>query len=338
MAFGDIVDIFGIPYLAHAELPGRFITSLMFHDGDWRVWLQTQEGRFIEARAWPAEAFYFARTPESPEDFNSVFLNFLAQRANFRGFEILLSAIQDDIFNLSAALAKLDLISGEENGDHGKSRMAATEVEYILLICRSLFDLLQEFLAKLWGTVTLNDAATKKKALKKTFSGMTLHANTLKSADQISKEFHLPREIAECYARHAPIFLKIREFRDNLVHRGYQVQTIFRGDDGFLIEKRLGPFIDLSIWRDNEIQENNLVPLKPALALVVNGTLAACEDFARVLMACIKFPDPVVPHMSLFMRGYFNDALMKALVDSNRRLAEGKSLFPEPKKTAGSES
>jgi hypothetical protein len=108
--------------------------------------------------------------------------------------------------------------------------------------------------------------------LKKAFSDMTLHANTLKSADQIAEQFHLPAVLAECYARHGPIFLKIREFRDNLVHRGQRVQTIFHGEKDFLITKRLGAFLNLNIWRDDEIFPNDLVPLSPALALVIHGS------------------------------------------------------------------
>jgi hypothetical protein len=333
MALGEIVQLSGIPYLAHAALPGRFISSLTFHEGEWRMWLQTEVPDRVEVRAWPAEAFYFARQPEEAKDICSTFLTFMAQRSNFDGFQATFSAIQDDMFNLSASLAKLHLIfeSGDKAGS-GASRMAATEVEYILLVCRSVFDLLQEVLAKLWGKITLTDTTKRKKALKKTFSDMTLHANTLKSAHQIAAQFQLPEALANCYARHAPIFLKIREFRDNLVHRGHRVQTIFRGKDGFVITKSLGTFLNLNIWRDDEVMQNDLVPLMPALALVVHGTLAACDDFAQVLLTCIQFPNPIVPGMDLFMRGYFNGALVDALADAEQRLAEGRSLIPSPAK------
>jgi hypothetical protein len=57
--------------------------------------------------------------------------------------------------------------------------MAATEVEYILSVCGSVFDLLQELLAKLRSTITLVDPTKRQKALKKTFSDMTLHANEI---------------------------------------------------------------------------------------------------------------------------------------------------------------
>ena len=155
---------------------------------------------------------------------------------------------------------------------------------------------------------------------------MTLSDNKLRSVAQIAEQYALPDVIAECYARHAPMFLKIRQFRDSLVHRGYQIQTIFRGEKEFVIRKRLGPFLNLDIWRENEVQENDLVPLLPALAMVVHGTLAACEDFARTLVSCIQFPDPIVPGMDLYMRGYFNGALLAALADADGRLAEGRRL------------
>jgi hypothetical protein len=208
----------------------------------------------------------------------------------------------------------------------GATRMAATEVEYILLVCRSVFDLLQEIVAKIWGAIAPTDPTKKKRALKKTFSDMTLADNKLRSVRQIAEQYALPGLIAECYARHALIFLKIRQFRDSLVRRGRQVQTIFRGEKGFLIQKRLGPFLNPDIRRDDEVQEKDLVPLLPALAMVVRGTLAACDDFAETLASCIQFADPIVPGMNLYMRGYFNEALLAALGDADRRLAQGRRL------------
>src|SRR5208282_1268734 len=106
-------------------------------------------------------------------------------------------------------------------------------------------------------------------------------------------------------------------------------QTIFRGEKGFVIRKRLGPFLKLDIWREDEVEENDLVPLLPALPMVVQGTLAACEDFAHTLVSCIRFLDPIVPGMNLYMRGYFNGALRAALADADARLAEGRQLMDD---------
>ena len=337
MALGDIIELVQLPYLSKGDLTDRFICTLSFYDtGRWRTWLQTEGSgqKLIEVQAWPAEAFYFGREAEHADDICSNFLTFFGQHANFKEFERLFSAIQDDILNLSASFAKLELIfKTSETSRNGATRMIATEVEYMLLVCRSVFDLLQNLVAKIWMRAKPRDAAKKKKELKQQFSDMTLAANELKTAAQIAKQYQLPDVIAECYARHSPTFLKIRQFRDDLVHRGYQVQMIFHGEKGFVIRKQLGPFRDLDIWRDEEVEENGLVPLLPALAMVVNGTLSACEDFAITLANCIEFPDPIIPGMNLYMRGYFNRALLAALADADGRLAEGRRLVGVPADT-----
>jgi hypothetical protein len=154
----------------------------------------------------------------------------MAQRANRPNVARLFSAIQDDIFNLSESLAKLKLIHGSSDEADGSGRMAATEVEYVLLVCRSIFDLLQEVIDKIWDTVSFTDPSLSKKKLKQSFSEMALHANEPRSAEAIAARFNVPLPLAECYANHAPVFLMIRKFRDDLVHRGHRVRTIFRGD------------------------------------------------------------------------------------------------------------
>jgi hypothetical protein len=328
MALGQISDLSEIPFLSRENLAGRFISSLMFYvDGNWRVWLQTEGPgqKFIEVQAWPAETFYFGTEPNNQNDIHSAFLTVFAQHANFVEYKGRFSAIQDDILNLSASFAKLSLIHAGGDTTGGATRMVATEVEYILLVCRSMFDLFQELLAKLWETEVRADATRKKRALRDTFSGMALSDNKIRSADEIAK-YGLPPLLVECYARHAPIFLKIRQFRDNLVHGGHQIQAIFRDERGFLIRKRLGPFLKLDIWRDDEVQPNDLAPLQPALGMIVHGTLFALEDFTHALVKCIPLPGAIVPNMNLYMRGYFNDALLSVLADANKRIAEGRKL------------
>jgi hypothetical protein len=330
MARGEIVELSQIPFLDPAELKGdRFVASLTFHDQDWRMWVPTQHNKFVEIHGWPAEAAYFARAPENPSDFRTRFIDFTAQYASFKDLMKPFLAIQDDIFNLSAALAKLKIVfENKELERAGSHRMAATEIEYILFLCRGLFDFLQEILAKLWTKIELEDKSLRKKQLKKSFADMTLRNNAIRTAEEIAEQFQLPMFLAECYARHAAVFVKIRDYRDNLLHRGQNVQIIFRGDSGFAIEKRLGPFINPNIWRDDEVV-NGLVPLLPALALIVHGTLAASEEFAYIFQSHFKMLNPIVPGMSLYLRGYFNGALLDALKDADQRVKEGRGLLTQ---------
>jgi hypothetical protein len=330
MARGDIIPIWEIPYLDKAQIgPDRFLASLVFHDDEWHTWVQTQDNKFIEIHGWPAESFYFARKPEQPADLSLAFLDFMAHQASFIEMKLPFSAIKDDILNLSASFAKLKLIHSQQELERtGGHRMAATEVEYILMLCRGLFDFLQEIILKLWERMALTDQTIKKKQLKKSFADMALSANVPRSAESIMKRFALPDFLAQCYVQHTPVFVKIKEFRDNLVHRGQHVQTIFYGKDGFVIQRRLGPFLNPDIWRDGEAIENDLVPLMPALALVIHGTLAACEEFAYTFASRFKLLEPMVPGMHLFLRGYFNEPFREALRDADERVREGRGLLP----------
>ena len=144
MAFGDVVVLSDIPYLSKENHSGRFLASPAFFDGGWRMWMQTESAdRFVEVHAWPAEALYFAVTPEKQNDICSE-LDFVAQRANRLEVARTFSAIQEDICNIAAALAKFTSIHSENTS--GSARLAATQVEYILTVCRSIFDLLQEII------------------------------------------------------------------------------------------------------------------------------------------------------------------------------------------------
>jgi hypothetical protein len=332
MALGEMVPLSDIPYLDKGQMgPDRFLASLTFHDEAWHTWIQVSDRNFVEIQGWPAEAFYFGRKPEHPTDLSLTFLDFMAHRANFIELKQPFAAIQDDILNLSAAFAKMKLIHEQEALEKsGAHRMAATEVEYILMLCRGMFDFLQEIIAKLWQRIELSDQSIRKRHLKKSFADMALHGNEPRTAAAIAAQFGLPDFLAECYARQAPVFVKIRQFRDNLVHRGQNVQIIFRGERGFVIHRRLGPFLNPNIWRDGEAIQNDLVPLLPALALVVHGTLAACEEFAVVFASRFTLLDPIVPGMHLFLRGYFNEFFMDLIKDADQRVQEGRGLLPAP--------
>ncbi|SJM65335.1 hypothetical protein FM111_11210 [Brevundimonas diminuta 3F5N] len=284
---------------------------------------------FVEIYGWPSEASYYAAEPERPSDFTTLHMDFIAQRALLPGLAHKFSAFQDDLYNLSASLAKLDLI--HRSSLEGKGRMAATEVEHILQVCRSMFDLLQEMLACLWESIRKANPQLKARALKSSFADMALKGDDARSAEELAATFGLFDEVAACYARHAPVFLHIRKFRDDLVHRGRRVGTIFVGDDGFLIPREFGPFKDLRIWRDAEMLPNELGPLNAALGLIIHNTLWACNDFIIALCSHVEYPPPLVPNMQLYCRGDFNTELLAAVRDAQDRITDGRGLItPRP--------
>jgi hypothetical protein len=319
----ELAKFSAIPYLDLQKSQGRFISTLMFYDGSkWRMWVSAGD-QLIEIQAWPAESFYFSVAPESPTDLCFHFLDFIAQQASFSELQKPILGLQDDVFNLSASLAKIShLHTTKKEIGTGVSRMVVTEVEYLFSICRSIFDLLQEIANALWKSIQLHDLSVTKNPLKDSFSKMVLFQGRESTQDELSERFGLPQPLAAYYKRNSDFFLTLKDFRDNIIHHGSQVQTIFSSDSGFLIRHSLKPFSNMKIWRDEEKHENGLAPLFPAIGIVVQKTLFACEDFSSTIAQVIKFPPPIVPGMRFFMRGYFNELFSSTLRDAANRLTD----------------
>lgn len=333
----DIQKLAVVPYLDLPNLAGRTISTLMFHDaGQWRMWLEAG-GELVEVQAWPAETFYFAKNPADPDDISFHFLDFMAQRACYPEIVRALSGVHDDIFNLSASLAKIEHIHATRaTAGAGCHRMVASEVEYIFSVCRSLFDLLQEIALKLWATIRLVDESVVKKPLKESFSEMVNFGGKPATQEILMKRFGLPSPMADFYVAWRGFFATLKAFRDNLAHNGSPIQSIFTGAEGFQIAKALRPFHDMDIWRPEEREANDVVPLIPALGAVISRTLGACEDFSQMFSRIMAFPPPIVPDMHLFMRGYFNASFNRILRDAVSRLISP-ATAPQAASTAAHE-
>lgn len=320
MAQLDLIELEKIPFFDHKELPGRFICSTLFYDGEWHAWIDAG-GQIIKMRMWPAETIYFGTRPEKPTDVSLHFLHLIAQRLNGYPVNKQLFALLADVYNLVASLAKIQLIhrSRSEVGS-GVSRMVATEVEYLHGVCRSIFDLWQEVLATVWKGVVLADPATKKRQLKQSYADMLFSANQPRTDEQLTERFGIPPAFAKCYTRSVTFFADLRQFRDRLVHGGGQPPTIFSGDEGFLVAAARVPFRDLDIWRAGEKFPNDLVLLQPALNYVVYRTLAICDEFSRTIEVIFQLPPPIVPNFWLQLRGYFDEVMVRAFEDIDQRL------------------
>ncbi|MGO9006937.1 MAG: hypothetical protein ACLQB4_14430 [Beijerinckiaceae bacterium] len=317
----EFEQIAKIPFIDLAELPGRTLFSTVFYDGEWHAWIEAGD-QLLATRMWPAEAMYFGTQPQQTTDICLHFLNVIGQRLNYLPVAPLLFGLQDDVFNLSASLAKIQLLHRTRK-DHksGASRMVATEIEYLHGVCRSIFDLLQEVVVVLWDNIMLLDQNVKKRQLKKSYREMLFSGNKLQSSEEIVKRFPgLPQPLADCYVRSAVFFADLRKFRDRIVHQGAGVDIIFDGEDDFYISEARVPFSEMKVWQDKDRQPNALVPLMPALGFVIYRTLETCDDFSRTIERIFQLPPALVPNFHILLRGYFNEELVQALNDIHRRL------------------
>lgn len=311
-----------IPFIDASALDGRVFTSLTFHhEGKWRMWLAVGPN-LMEIQGFPSEASYFSKQPEDPADLYLHFIDFIAQHASFPGVIKPLFGLKDDIYNLCAVIAKLEYFKGAIAAvGHGISRMIVTEIEYLFSVCRSIFDLLHEVSCCMWEVTQFQDGVKRKKLPKQLTKVMRFN-DEYSNAQEMKTRFLMPEPWALWYERHISFFSSLREFRDNIVHHGSAVSSVFVDEKGFSVSRHDKPFDKMDIWTPAEISPNDVVPLEPAVSYVVWKTLSACEDFSQMLQKCILFPKALAPEMHMYMRGNFTKQLQASLIGIGKKMAD----------------
>jgi hypothetical protein len=234
------------------------------------------------------------------------------QRASWPNVCPTISAIIDDMHHLSTAAAKIDHYFAHRRViGHGVTDFVATELEYVFTLCRSVFDLLQVATGKLWDRIQLvgPSAPRHKNRLPESFADVIFAGGSPRDVNAIIAKYGVTPGLAAAYHDAGAFFEPVRAFRDDVVHRGHGIQTIFDTDKGFCVDSTKKPFDKFPIWKDShQYGANNLVSLRPLLAHLVFGTIGACGAFTTALGGEIKFPPPIAPNHRIFLRGYHTAA------------------------------
>lgn len=300
-----------IPYIDAGNIGARTLTTLTFWENkEWHMWIPTPEG-FIPMLGHPVEGDYFGKESEAKTDVCIAFLDFMAQRACWKDTLGSVDGLACDIHNLGASLAKIDLfyqVSRERSTEI--VRFVSTELEYICGVCRSIFDLLQKTIARIWNHVTLDDKSIVKKNLPDSFRGMVMREQMRMSIDEIMKRWSIPEQLADYYWRQGEFFESLRSYRDQIAHHGRDLRLIFITERGFALRSDTEPFASFSIWNEEHMLPNRLASLRPVLAHIITATLRACEEFTEVMQRFVVFPPPIAPGFTLFCRGHHTRELL----------------------------
>jgi hypothetical protein len=213
---------------------------------------------------------------------------------------------RDDFHMLGTSAAKLrHLFETRDQIDRSLlGSFVQTELEYMLTVSRSVFDLLQEAAAAFWNkrVMLLDEAAQKaRRPLPGTFSKVVLEGNRPRSAEEIARRFGLPDVVASQYAKDAATFAHLRTLRDRIVHGGSSVDMIFVTEKGFCVSPTHPAFSDFS-WSQAHHYNEAIVSLLPWVANVVARTVGACTDLMNAFATVIQFPPEIAPGYRIFVR------------------------------------
>jgi hypothetical protein len=291
-------------------------------DGDkWHLWVPGPEGLVSAKIVDIKEGSYIAKSPADDSDLHILFAEFMWQRASFPEIRHLIEAIISDFHNMSACVAKLRLFHDSRDslriGD--PRQFAITELEYLAVLARGVFDLLQASLARIWEKrVRLTDENWEKRRkghpLPVRFSRLIVREEqSLRTAKEIEDDFGLPPEIARAYTKHGSFFLQLRAFRDDIIHHGHSLSFLTSTEKGFCVIPTMKPFSSYEGWLPQHWYNENCVSLLPWVADIVIRTIDACDTIVDALSRAIDFPPEIAPGYRVYIRGSSNPALLDVL-------------------------
>ncbi|WP_210191245.1 hypothetical protein [Bradyrhizobium mercantei] len=200
------------------------------------------------------------------------------------------------------------------------------EVEYILIVARSIFDLLQEVVSRFWNDhINLLDEPRnrlkKQNRLPPGFARVVFANDAPRTAQELTDRFALPPTLAEQYVRHAGFFASLRAARDHIIHGSSNPGTIFVTERGFAVDPKSTLYCEFP-WTAEHHYNENIVSLMPWIANIVVKTIASCTDIVGALGHEIKLPDELAPGYRVLLRDPMNSALMRLL-----EAIDGKSVW-----------
>lgn len=307
-----------LPYVDPRAIDGRAVRLFPLWDGQqWHAWIagdrELSRIRVLDT----VEGDYVATQPALATDLYLPFIDFMWQRASWPDTCRLISSISDDFHNLGTSAAKLRCFHDNRISLGSRAvRFAVTELEYVLVLARGIFDLLQEVVAKFWNTkVRLHDPAyealRRRTPVPESFSKLVLRdKRSIRTAEEIVERFHLPLPLASEYSRLGEFFSSLRDARDLIVHSGRTLGVVYSTERGFCVVASDRPFSTFTQWSPIHRYNENLVSVLPWLSWVVVGTINACTTLTTALASTVAFPSPLAPTHKVFVRGPSNEALV----------------------------
>ena len=317
----NLTELATLHHIKAERLEGRAMLLMPLWDGaGWNQWIETPDHRLIKMQIVDTiRSNYLAVSPAGPHDVWIAFVDFMWQRASWPEVVRLLNGICDDFSLMATSAAKLEHFH-EARGSIDATLIGyfvKTELEYLIIVARSVFDLLQEVIAQFWNNrVKLLDpsaeAVRRHHKLPPEFAKVALHNEIARTASEIVERYALPPTTAAMYAKHSSFFLSLRASRDGIIHGGSSVDIIFTTENGLFVSPNSKHYSNYP-WKSEHYYNESLVSLRPWIARTVFQTIEACSDIMFSLASAIPFPEEIAPGYRVFIRDPSNEAFLRLL-------------------------
>jgi hypothetical protein len=316
-------DLKKMPHLNIEGLQGRTVNMMpVWENGEWHMWFATDAGLIKGKIVDLSCGDYLAHAPAQPTDLHIPFMHILWQHISWPSITPYIVAISDDIQNLGVSTAKMRFFFDHVSTMRGQTSTSfvTTELEYSVMLARSIFDLFQKLISIVWDqNVRLSDTElerTRKRigSLPETFSKMVLaDKKVLRTSEEIQAKYGLPPTLAKEYESAGHFFSQLRDIRDSLVHGTKPFGTVFETEKGFCVDPKSQPYSGLVEWKAFHYYNENIVSLTPWIAEVAVNTIQTCHRLVLSFATSIAQPPEIAPGYLVYTRGPQNLALMNLL-------------------------
>ena len=261
---------------------------LIDEDNSIKWWYKSNNDYILMKRCLISDGFYFSLNKKDSNDTYIKYIDFIYQKTPFFSSKIS-NKILSDIMNLLISLAKIDFFDKLDNSYNlNPSDFLLTEIEYILIVCRSLFDLLQEFinfsLSRFKYTYDGGKTFKTINNLPQSFFYLSNH-----DSEYLLKKYKLPPFMPAFYDKYRVFFKYLRDMRDDIIHYGKADLNgkIYKLDDkGFVFSTRENINFtnfakDFNLLDENKSKTTS--PILPVLAYIIFVSIEALSEFIKIL-------------------------------------------------------
>lgn len=269
---------------------------------DWLIF-HIHDGEVVPIKGETVVGSYFGTERADEDDLEIPFLNFYYQHASWPDVMGILPQIVADIRLLSVSLMKIASFQYySQRSSLGYEPFVRSELEYIFGVCRSLYDHVQFIIAKTWEHIEPTGGDWNE--LSTSFSSVALHGEEPIDTDQLVEKYNIPIPLAVFYEEEAEIFMKIREYRDNIFHEGETPRRIIKSERGFRVRTQDRPYNQFTdSWNDERVDENGVAPLWPFVAYIIGHTISMINRARGAWAKQIQWPPEIAPGYRHFIRG-----------------------------------
>jgi hypothetical protein len=303
-----------LPYVQRVPKDGRVVPLLTFFDGaDWYLWIPVKDdelGRMAGGEVISG-SYCAASTADPTRDFEFPLGTLINMRASFGPAMSEFAKLESDIHRCAAVLEKYHMFFREPGGHRNDmSLLVVSELEYLLVLLRSLYDVLQCVVAAISGLLRYSDGSRVSRSLTLSFASVALRGDDIRTSDQIHSEFGIPLPLAHWYEQQAPFFRALRGLRDDIAHRGGDPSTVFCLPRGFAVAPTQAPWSRFDFWPEAERSPEGLGSLRKFFASFILSAIDACNEFGRVLAASVVLPPAISDDVRFIIRSPFGRHLV----------------------------